>query len=326
MSVFDKLHDLKDALQGSSDDHDKAPVPAGERKGQDQVRDEIYKEEKREEGIQKKEGWSERLKDVLDGGEAREARHKREAEEEQLRIEKEKEEARVKVETERGWGGKLHDALDGGKHRKELEEAEFQRLEQAAQEEKKKHDSLGEKLRDALDDSTDELTRKVKDISGSSGARVRKAEEHEQADQEHLTDKIRQLWRDAPDEERKEQKEHVKVRERDGKEPAGGKGGDAGWRDQLHALAGGSHKEEKKQVERSWLKEKLNNMAGGGAAGEKNEDKLDKTIDFIQEHILKQGDQSNESALENMKDEQISDAIRLAYSQVFGRDLPIHDK
>jgi hypothetical protein len=32
-------------------------------------------------------------------------------------------------------------------------------------------------------------------------------------------------------------------------------------------------------------------------------------IDFFQEHVLKQGDQSNESALEQAKDKQIADAI-----------------
>ena len=49
-------------------------------------------------------------------------------------------------------------------------------------------------------------------------------------------------------------------------------------------------------------------------------------IDFIQEHILGQGDQSNESALEQLKDEQISDAVRLAWRQVTGHEFPAQDK
>ena len=49
-------------------------------------------------------------------------------------------------------------------------------------------------------------------------------------------------------------------------------------------------------------------------------------IDFVQEHILKQGDQSNESAVEQFKDEQISDAIRSAYRSVTGHDVPVKDK
>ena len=49
-------------------------------------------------------------------------------------------------------------------------------------------------------------------------------------------------------------------------------------------------------------------------------------IDFVQEQILKQGDQSNESAVEQFKDEQISDAIRSAYRSVTGHDVPVKDK
>lgn len=88
--------------------------------------------------------------------------------------------------------------------------------------------------------------------------------------------------------------------------------------------------------------DKLNNAAGGGAAGEKKEDGLDKGmqasfpplccyncfleislfvcvcrtsksltlfllgVDWVQENVFKQGDQSNESAVEQAKDEQIS--------------------
>lgn len=38
------------------------------------------------------------------------------------------------------------------------------------------------------------------------------------------------------------------------------------------------------------------------------------------------GDQSNESAVEQAKDEQISDFIRKQYKQVSGSDIPIKDK
>ncbi|KIM49652.1 hypothetical protein M413DRAFT_438822 [Hebeloma cylindrosporum] len=60
------------------------------------------------------------------------------------------------------------------------------------------------------------------------------------------------------------------------------------------------------------IAEKINYALGGGAKGEAKEDKLDKAIDLFQEHVLKQGDQSNESALEQAKDKQIADAIRHA--------------
>ncbi|CAE6512982.1 unnamed protein product [Rhizoctonia solani] len=70
----------------------------------------------------------------------------------------------------------------------------------------------------------------------------------------------------------------------------------------------------------------LNNAAGGGKAGEAKEDGLDKAIDYVQEHVLGQGNQSNESALEQAKDEQISDFIRSQYKGATGKDFPIADK
>lgn len=72
--------------------------------------------------------------------------------------------------------------------------------------------------------------------------------------------------------------------------------------------------------------DKLNSAAGGGQESEKNEDYLDKGkpeclmywmhsanaeillgIDFVQEKFMGQGAQNNESAIEQAKDEQISD-------------------
>ncbi|EMD91022.1 hypothetical protein COCC4DRAFT_80839 [Bipolaris maydis ATCC 48331] len=71
---------------------------------------------------------------------------------------------------------------------------------------------------------------------------------------------------------------------------------------------------------------KLNEAAGGGKASEKNEDYLDKGVDFVQEKFLGQGPQDNESALEQAKDEQISDFIRGQYKSATGKDMPIQDK
>ncbi|KAM0350843.1 hypothetical protein ACHAP4_009748 [Fusarium culmorum] len=64
--------------------------------------------------------------------------------------------------------------------------------------------------------------------------------------------------------------------------------------------------------------DKVNNMAGGGAAGEKNEDGLDKAVDYVQENFLGGGSQNNESAVEQAKDEAISDAIRDQYKGATG--------
>lgn len=71
---------------------------------------------------------------------------------------------------------------------------------------------------------------------------------------------------------------------------------------------------------------KVNNLAGGGHSGERKEDGLDKGVDWVQEHVFKQGPQTNESALEQAKDERISDTIRDGYKRATGKDVPIADK
>jgi hypothetical protein len=72
-----------------------------------------------------------------------------------------------------------------------------------------------------------------------------------------------------------------------------------------------------------WIKDQANKAAGGGKSSEKNEDYLDKGmcflscsraamlmlstgIDYVQENVMGQGKQNNESAVEQAKDEQIS--------------------
>jgi hypothetical protein len=67
------------------------------------------------------------------------------------------------------------------------------------------------------------------------------------------------------------------------------------------------------------LGDKFNSAAGGGRESEKNEDYLDKGIDFVQEKVLGQGAQDNESAVEQAKDEQISDFIRGKYKGATGK-------
>ncbi|KAF2015690.1 hypothetical protein BU24DRAFT_421996 [Aaosphaeria arxii CBS 175.79] len=74
------------------------------------------------------------------------------------------------------------------------------------------------------------------------------------------------------------------------------------------------------------LGDKLNSAAGGGRESEKNEDLLDKGVDFVQEKFLGQGAQDNESAVEQAKDEQISDYIRKGYKSTTGSDFPVADK
>ncbi|CAH0039385.1 unnamed protein product [Clonostachys solani] len=72
--------------------------------------------------------------------------------------------------------------------------------------------------------------------------------------------------------------------------------------------------------------DKVNEFGGGGKKGEQNEDALDKAVDFVQEKFLGQGDQSNETAAEQAKDEAISDFIRGKYKDTTGSDFPVEDK
>lgn len=44
------------------------------------------------------------------------------------------------------------------------------------------------------------------------------------------------------------------------------------------------------------------------------------------QQAMGQGDQSNESAAEQFKDEQISDMIRSQYKSLSGKDFPVEDK
>ena len=61
---------------------------------------------------------------------------------------------------------------------------------------------------------------------------------------------------------------------------------------------------------------KLTHSIWGGCAG----------VDAVQQYGLGQGDQSNESAIEQAKDEQISDEIRRQWKSKTGSDIPIEDK
>lgn len=47
---------------------------------------------------------------------------------------------------------------------------------------------------------------------------------------------------------------------------------------------------------------------------------------MVQQYGMGQGDQSNESAVEQAKDEQISDFIRSQYKSKAGSDFPVPDK
>ncbi|KAG6818385.1 hypothetical protein H0H93_005417, partial [Arthromyces matolae] len=62
----------------------------------------------------------------------------------------------------------------------------------------------------------------------------------------------------------------------------------------------------------------------GGILGKSNqdEDMLDKAIDLVQEYILREGPQDNETPLEKIKDKAIATAIRHQFKTVTGVELP----
>jgi len=85
-------------------------------------------------------------------------------------------------------------------------------------------------------------------------------------------------------------------------------------------LHGGNHDEPPKpQTFGDKIGSKVNNALGGGTSGEAEEGHLDKAIDFFQEHVLKEGQQKDESALEQAKDKQIAGAIRHGFERVTGK-------
>jgi len=278
MSVWDNLHKLKDALDG---DEERPPVG-----GSKEVRSETHGETRRVEEGREKEGWSERIKDVLDGDDEKRRQEEKEL---KLKTERQKAEAKEKIERERsGLGGKMHDLLDHGEEKRRLEEVEFARIDAQAAEEREKILGVRGKLLDVIDGKPNPSTSQGQKESG-------------------LKDKIKELW-GQQDEKEVTREEGLMGKVRD-------------------ALQGDEAKEKKKREnQRGWFSEKMNEMAGGGKKAELDEDGLDKAIDFFQHHMLKKGDQDDESAIEQMKDEQIAAGIKLAYKNATGHDFPSRDK
>jgi hypothetical protein len=49
-------------------------------------------------------------------------------------------------------------------------------------------------------------------------------------------------------------------------------------------------------------------------------------IDWVQEHVFKQGPQSNESAAEQAKDKFIAQNVREQYQKATGKEFPVKEK
>ncbi|KAJ3574270.1 hypothetical protein NP233_g1874 [Leucocoprinus birnbaumii] len=69
----------------------------------------------------------------------------------------------------------------------------------------------------------------------------------------------------------------------------------------------------------------VNNALGGGQAGERNEDAVDKGVDWVQQHVLNQGPQDNESAAEQAKDNQIAGYVKKGFKVKHKVCLIVHD-
>ncbi|KAK3190645.1 hypothetical protein K4F52_003336 [Lecanicillium sp. MT-2017a] len=94
--------------------------------------------------------------------------------------------------------------------------------------------------------------------------------------------------------------------------------------DKLVSTLGGSL--NKKEGESNTFMDAVDNVAGGGKKSEEQEDAVDKGVDFVQEKVFGQGQQSDETAAEQAKDEAISDAIRDKYKETTGQDFFVKDK
>ncbi|KAJ3513823.1 hypothetical protein NLJ89_g2741 [Agrocybe chaxingu] len=68
----------------------------------------------------------------------------------------------------------------------------------------------------------------------------------------------------------------------------------------------------------------LKNLSGKSDSSSSSSDpsKQQSAIDFVQEHVLKQGSQKNESAAEQAKDSQIASGVKSLYKMATGKDFP----
>jgi len=225
---------------------------------------------------------SDKIKAALDRDDEE---HKKKEDLLRLKTEKEKAEAKERIKDERGLSGKIQDLLDHGEARKKQEEAEFARIDAEAKDEHHKMLGLRGKILDVLDGPD------------ARPAGSKPAAEH------GLKDRVSDLWGSHATQKAEEQE-------------------DVG--DKILDVLAGNHgkKQKEKEAQKSWFASKVREMAGGGQAGELDEDKLDKAVDLFQQRILKEGDQSDESAIEQLKDEQIANAIRHSFKSVTGHELP----
>ncbi|PVG02426.1 hypothetical protein CPB86DRAFT_780366 [Serendipita vermifera] len=201
----------------------------------------------------------------------------------------------------RDWHEKFKDLLDQGASNKQEAEEQRLRLERAAAE-------------------ADVAAREAEEKASVKGKfkGLFKSDEEEAAEHQRLVEEAIAKRRAAADAKRKEDSFREKIkdvfddddeekeRERRRLEEEAKRNHSFG----AHIRNIFGHDEPPKEPEKKDWKDKLNELAGGGAKAEAKEGKLDKAIDFYQEHVLHKGSQDHESAIEQAKDAQIAHAIR----------------
>jgi len=219
-----------------------------------------------------KDSWHEKLKDLLDFG----ISNKHDAEEEKLKLEREaaeKEVAAKEAEEKASVKGKLRGLFKSD----EEEAAEHKRLVELAIQ-KRREAELAKR-------NEHSFAAKVKDVFDDDSEekekeRQRLAEEAKK--NESFGARIRNIFDYHPT-----------------PPPA----------PETHHLF--SHAPPPPPEPKDW-KDKLSELTGLGAKPEVKEGHLDKAIDFYQEHVLREGPQTHESAFERAKDHEIASAIRHA--------------
>ncbi|KAF8594801.1 hypothetical protein BDV93DRAFT_501730 [Ceratobasidium sp. AG-I] len=208
-------------------------------------------------------------------------------------------------ESTSGWRSKINSLLDDDNSiKEEIKKLEAELAELKADE---ADDTWTEKISARFDGSREARTAKITELE----AKLADAKKREAEKQEGWKGKLQDVFDGEDDEGKERLKAEVNK--------------NASWKDKLGDQFFGAPKEEVKEEGFS-LSGKLNELAGGGHKSEAKEDKLDKLVDLYQEHVMKAGPQNNESAVEQAKDEQISDAIRRGFKMATGRDIPVSDK
>ncbi|KAK8197470.1 uncharacterized protein BKA78DRAFT_78882 [Phyllosticta capitalensis] len=223
------------------------------------------------------------------------------------------------AEHERKSSNSFLDKLTGREEQHESPEVENKKYHEEAEHEK--HNFLDRITGKAEREEAEERRRREIEERERELERLRREEEERNKNVfEKLGDKF--SGHHIDDKEREESSEHHKE-----------KAEDPSFFDKITGKAAREEEERRRREEEernksTWDKmgDKFNEKLGGGRKAEQEEDKLDKGIDFVQEHILKQGPQDDESAFEQRKDKMIADAIRSGYKSSTGHEFFLKEK